>query len=262
MILDSNGRLGINVASPAAPLHITAGTPSGGTFSTTQCDSLIDSTGQTGLQIIGGTHSNIFLGPFATGYQIIQHVSSGSFFINGPSGSAAIMIEGGTQDVGMGTNVPTTALQVIGTITGSAKNFLIDDPRDPYNSFLRHGCVESDEYKNVYDGVITTDARGFATVTLPDWFDAINEKFRYQLTVLDDGEEFVHYKVTREIQNNQFTIRTSQPKIKVSWQVTGVRKDAYVKANPLIVEEAKGKDWKGKLLNEESAPAKTKPAKR
>lgn len=144
-----------------------------------------------------------------------------------------------------------------GTITGSAKFFLIDDPRDPYNANLRHACVESDEYKNVYDGVVTTDAKGFATITLPDWFDAINEKFRYQLTVLDDSDDFVLSKVANKIEDNQFTIRTSKPRVEVSWQVTGVRKDAFVKANPLIVEEAKDKAQKGKLLYD---PKAIKPA--
>ncbi|MEQ1822722.1 MAG: hypothetical protein ABL949_09440 [Fimbriimonadaceae bacterium] len=184
-------------------------------------------------------------------------------------GGERMRIEDTTGRVVIGTN-----LLVGGTITGAAKNFLMDDPRDPYNATLRHACVESDEYKNVYDGVVTTDATGYATITLPDWFDAINEKFRYQLTVIDDSDEFVLSKVTHEIENNQFTIRTNQPKIKVSWMVTGVRKDAFAKANPLIVEEAKENAHKGKLLHDpkaikprgtgsaaESAPLKMKPAK-
>lgn len=37
--------------------------------------------------------------------------------------------------------------------------------------------------KNIYDGVVTTDAQGRATVQLPDWFEALNTEFRYQLTV-------------------------------------------------------------------------------
>jgi len=33
--------------------------------------------------------------------------------------------------------------------------------------------------KNIYDGVVTTDAKRFVTVTMPDWFDALNGHFRY-----------------------------------------------------------------------------------
>ena len=173
-----------------------------------------------------------------------------------------------------GNMVISANFTAAGTVTGSAKFFLIDDPRDPYNSSLRHACIESDEYKNIYDGVVTTDANGSATIILPDWFDALNEKFRYQLTVLDEGDDFVQAKVSRKIEGNEFTIRTSKPKIEVSWQVTGVRKDSFAKANPLVVEEVKGKNQRGKLLYDPNAkkplptgsaadtvPAKFKPGK-
>jgi len=38
--------------------------------------------------------------------------------------------------------------------------------------------------KNVYDGTVTTDGSGHAIVTLPDWFQALNSDFRYQLTTI------------------------------------------------------------------------------
>ncbi|MEQ1821107.1 MAG: hypothetical protein ABL949_01215 [Fimbriimonadaceae bacterium] len=163
-------------------------------------------------------------------------------------GGERMAIQNATGNVLMGSS-----LFVTGNIFGAAKFFLMDDPRDPLNATLKHACIESDEYKNVYDGVVTTDATGYATITLPDWFDAINEKFRYQLTVLDDSDDFVLSKVTSKIENNQFTIRTSKPRIEVSWQVTGVRKDAYAKANPFKVEEPKDKAQKGKLLYDPKA---------
>jgi hypothetical protein len=144
-------------------------------------------------------------------------------------------------------------VHVNNTLTAGAKNFEIDHPLDPLNKVLRHGCVESDEYRNVYDGTVTTDAKGYATVEMPSWFEALNERFRYQLTVLDegDGEEFVQAKVVRKIAGNRFTIRTSAPNVEVSWQVTGVRKDHYAKSNPLEVEGPKHEAVKGKLLHPE-----------
>ena len=38
--------------------------------------------------------------------------------------------------------------------------------------------------KNVYDGVVTLNGKGEATVKMPRWFEALNRDFRYQLTAL------------------------------------------------------------------------------
>ena len=37
---------------------------------------------------------------------------------------------------------------------------------------------------NIYNGNITTDPNGEAIVEMPDYFDALNKDFRYQLTVI------------------------------------------------------------------------------
>jgi hypothetical protein len=37
---------------------------------------------------------------------------------------------------------------------------------------------------NIYNGNTTIDATGCTTVTMPDYFDALNKDFRYQLTVI------------------------------------------------------------------------------
>ena len=88
--------------------------------------------------------------------------------------------------------------------------------------------------KNVYDGVTTTDRRGFATVRLPRYFEALNRDFRYQLTIV--GRSFARAIVWSEIAANRFTIKTDQPRVKVSWQVTGIRKDAYANAHRIQPE--------------------------
>ncbi len=130
--------------------------------------------------------------------------------------------------------------------TARAKFLKIDDPLDPANRTLEHACVESNEYKDVYDGVVTTDANGDAVVTMPDWFDALNKDFRYQLTVIG---QFAQAIVSEEIQGNQFRIKSDKPSVKVSWQVTGVRKDPYVQAHPFNVENDKPAAMKGKYLH-------------
>ena len=37
---------------------------------------------------------------------------------------------------------------------------------------------------NIYNGNVITDANGEAVVALPEWFEALNRDFRYQLTVI------------------------------------------------------------------------------
>lgn len=137
-------------------------------------------------------------------------------------------------------------VNVQGTLTKSAGSFQIDHPLDPANKFLSHSFVESPDMKNIYDGNVTTDATGSATVTLPDYFAALNRDYRYQLTVLGD---FAQAVVSREIvADNTFAIRTDKPGVKVSWQVTGIRQDAYAKGNPIVVEKAKSAEEQGKYL--------------
>ena len=96
---------------------------------------------------------------------------------------------------------------------------------------------------NIYSGNVTTDELGLATVTLPDWFQAENTDFRYQLTVVD--ERFAQAVISKKIANNQFTIHTNASNVQVSWQITAVRQDAYAKAHPMVVEQLKGDKERG-----------------
>jgi hypothetical protein len=140
---------------------------------------------------------------------------------------------------------------VNGILSKSAGLFRIDHPLDPENKFLNHSFVESPDMMNVYNGNVTTDADGYATVQLPDWFEALNRDFRYQLTVLDEGDSavFVQVKVVKKVEANRFTIRSSMPRAEVSWQITGVRHDRFAEKRRPPVEEEKPAAWRGKYLN-------------
>jgi hypothetical protein len=137
-------------------------------------------------------------------------------------------------------------VDVVGTLSKSGGSFKIDHPTDPANKYLSHSFVESPDMKNIYDGIVTTDGKGFATVTMPDWFDALNGHFRYQLTVL--GRSFARAIVWEEMTGDRFTIRTDEPRVKVSWQVTGTREDAFAKAHRIPVEEEKTGAERGRYL--------------
>jgi hypothetical protein len=125
---------------------------------------------------------------------------------------------------------------VSGSLSKAGGSFKIDHPLDPANKYLYHSFVESPDMMNVYNGNVVTDLRGFATVTMPEWFEALNGDFRYQLTVIG---QFAQAMVASEIANNQFTIQTDKPNVKVSWQVTGIRQDAWANAHRIPVEEEK-----------------------
>jgi len=114
------------------------------------------------------------------------------------------------------------------------KDFRIDHPLDPENKYLFHSSLESDEMANIYNGNAKLDEKGKAIVTLPDWFDALNENFRYQLTAV--GAPGPNLYIANEVKNNQFEIAGGMPGMKVSWQIVGTRKDKYATENPLQVE--------------------------
>jgi hypothetical protein len=140
------------------------------------------------------------------------------------------------------------SINVTNTIFAGVKDFRIDHPLDPANKYLTHSSIESSEMVNIYSGNVTTDAQGEATVSLPDWFEVLNTDFRYQLTVIG---QFAQAIIGQKIANHQFTIRTNAPNVEVSWQVTGVRQDAFAKANPLIVEQEKEPRLKGFYIHPE-----------
>ena len=190
---------------------------------------LVDPNGSTGLASYGG-------------YFIASGVSASQFGIYATSDAV----------VGPFTNRYAGyfdgKVHVAGTLSKSAGTFKIDHPQDPANKYLYHSFVESPDMKNIYDGTITTNSKGEATVELPNYFESLNKDFRYQLTAIG---KFAQAIVLEEIANNKFTLKTSIPNVKVSWQVTGIRKDAFAEANRVVVEEDKQGDEKGKYLHPE-----------
>ena len=58
-------------------------------------------------------------------------------------------------------------------------------------------------------------------MTLPDWFEALNRDFRYQLTAI--GAPGPDLYVAEEVGEQSLQDRRRWPRQKVSWQVTGIR---------------------------------------
>lgn len=140
----------------------------------------------------------------------------------------------------------------IGNLGASGmKSFVIDHPSDPENKYLKHYCAEGPQPMNQYSGNVVTDAEGVAWVDLPEYFEEINRDFRYVLTVVDEGDDFVQAKVWRKISKNRFAIRTSRPAVEVSWEVKAVRNDVWVRTHGAPVEVDKVGIERGKYQHPE-----------
>ena len=137
----------------------------------------------------------------------------------------------------------TTDLVVGGSFSAAAKAFKIDHPLDPNNKFLIHNSIESNERINIYSGNITTNDEGYATVQLPEYMNALNKDFKYQLTIVD--KSFAQAIIWEEMntESNSFVIKTNTPDITVSWQITGTRQDTWALENPMQVEVDKNSEF-------------------
>ena len=203
-------------------------------------------SGGTGGSFIGGVGAT--LGNGGDGLFAVGALGVGA---GKKGGRGIVSIAGG------GANGATSGLagdfvgdvEISGNLSKGGGSFKIDHPLDPQNKYLYHSFVESPDMKNIYDGTISTDQNGDATVQLPDWFEALNRDFRYQLTVLG---VFAQAIVAEKIKNNQFIIKTSAPNVEVSWQVTGIRKDAYANKHRIAVEVDKPDVERGTYLHPES----------
>lgn len=171
---------------------------------------------------------------FQEGNQVViqKDGSAGRLRIQTPSGGAA-------------------DLTVVGNLVKGSGSFRIDHPLDPLNKYLSHSFVESPDMKNVYDGLVTLDESGATWVQLPNYFEALNRDFRYQLTCLGG---YAPVYVANEVHGARFQIAGGTSGLRVSWQVTGIRKDPYADAHRIRVEEEKPADERGTCLHAEALP--------
>jgi hypothetical protein len=220
--------------------------------SSNEDSSTSNSSGGLGIEAIGGDGYN-------DGQGTNQLGGAGAYLIGGDNGGYGAVVYGASGPGGVGLEAyPGNDggyaaelfgnVYVSGTLAKAGGSFKIDHPLDPANKYLSHSFVESPDMKNVYDGVVVTDGGGTAVVTLPDWFESLNRDFRYQLTVVG---QFAQAIVASEVANNRFTIRTDKGNVKVSWQITGIRQDAWANAHRIPVEEEKAELEKGHFLHPE-----------
>jgi hypothetical protein len=137
---------------------------------------------------------------------------------------------------------------VQGTFTSSDKQFLIDHPVRPATMTLAHACVEAPERLNVYRGTVRLDDKGSATARLPRYVGALNADYSYQLTPIGPTTSVLY--IARELSRaGSFRIAGGTPGLRVCWQVTGARKDAWAQQHPFRVERRKRRRDQGKYLD-------------
>jgi hypothetical protein len=211
----------------------------------------------TGVLGLGGTASG-GSGVYGIGFAGVSGVSvasnAGVYAQSGDGGWAVDAYNTGNSTGVLAGSVSGDAgffngnVEVSGNLSKSGGSFKIDHPLDPANKYLYHSFVESPDMMNIYNGNATTDAQGDAVVNLPDWFETLNRDFRYQLTVIG---QFAQAIVSTEIADGRFGIKTDKPNVKVSWQVTGIRQDAWANAHRIPVEEEKPELERGSYLHPE-----------
>ncbi len=223
MRIKGNGNIGIGIPNPSAKLDILGSVFQRG--GPTQFNPSPD-----------GSEGNMSIGAFAGNNNAsklyVTSILENTLYCTNPNLGGRAAFFGGR-------------VEINGLLSKGGGSFKIDHPLDPENKYLYHSFVESPDMMNVYNGNIITDVNGEAVITMPDWFEALNRDFRYQLTTIG---QFAQAMVANEINNNQFSIKTDKPGVKVSWMVTGIRHDAFANKNRIPVEEDKKGKEKGKYL--------------
>jgi hypothetical protein len=161
------------------------------------------------------------------------------------AGSVGIFAEGAS---GYDAGLFVGDVDVSGALSKSSGSFKIDHPLDPANKYLYHSFVESPDMMNIYNGNVTTDGSETAIVSMPAWFEALNTDFHYQLTTIGQPAQAW---IAAKMNNGSFTIKTSKPGVEVSWQVTGIRQDAWANAHRIQVEMEKSSEDQGHYLHPE-----------
>jgi len=277
MTLDSNGRLGIGTTTPSAPYVLDVQGPahvvsdawpygivaSASTGDPNQITVGINAsafrpggtgvlTGGYGISAFGGGTGGVGVYSGGSDPNTIgvygYSTGGGGVGVWGYSNKGGIGVFGKSAPVG---NPGAYAgsfdgdVKITGSLSKGGGSFKIDHPLEPASKYLYHSFVESPDMKNIYDGIAVLDGNGQAVVQLPDWFEALNQDFRYQLTCLHG---YAPVYVDQEITGNSFKIAGGKPGLKVSWQVTGIRHDAWANAHRIPVEEEKPKGEQGLYL--------------
>ena len=198
---------------------------------------------QKGVGVLGGSKSS----------DGVAGSSDDGYGVTGSSGNSAGLYGQSINDYAA---ILDGKVKITGNLEKAGGSFKIDHPLDPANKYLCHSFVESPDMKNVYDGVVVLDGKGEAEIELPDWFGILNKDFHYQLTAIGApgpnlyiAEEISNTTTSNKNNNSRFKVAGGTSGMKVSWQVTGIRRDPWANANRIQVEEDKPAKERGYYLH-------------
>jgi len=227
----------------------------------TTLDIGVYSNSTSGLGVYGNSTSSYGAGVYGestTGDGVVGYSTSNAGVYGssntgvGVSGSSVnnIGVYGSTGNVNSYAGWFVGNVNITGSIAKASGTFKIDHPLDPAHKYLSHSFVESPDMLNIYNGNVVLDANGEAIIALPNWFEALNRDFRYQLTAI--GQASPDLFISTKISGNRFKISGGKAEQEVSWLVTGIRQDAWANANRVQVEEDKTEAEQGKYLHPEA----------
>jgi hypothetical protein len=263
--IDQSGNVGLGTNEPGVKLHVKGDrirlqSVDNSRILDIRADGSALDIGSNGAPLfINGTKESTFLNPNGGNVGVgmvnpkypldingITNIKNGSLFVDNGVWTQNLLVAlwGSVGAIIVGSNART---HFLGYVEKAGGGFNIDHPLDPANKYLNHGFVESPKMKNIYDGVITLDGNGEATVEMPEWFEHVNQDFCYQLTGI--GKPSPNLYVAEEISNNRFKIAGGSENQKVSWQVTGVRNDPWARKNSLPIEQNKPQNERGYYLH-------------
>jgi len=245
------GNVGMGTLTPIYPLHVFPGSATRGIY--------VDHDHTTSGTIYGVyvDVDNTYTSTGSTyGGNFAASKNSGTSPSYGVRGTAAGTSTGTKYGVygyssGSGTRYAGYFNGYLFATTSSAgvKAFKIDHPLDPENKYLYHSSIESPDMMNVYNGNVILDSKGEAWVELPNYFEALNKDFRYQLTCIGG---FAQVYIAEKVNNNRFKIAGGNPGLEISWQVTGIRQDPVAEHRRITVEVNKTETERGKYLDAEA----------
>jgi hypothetical protein len=253
---DSNSGTGVIGTSPSGRGVTGVSTSGRGVVGFSDTEVGMDGVSNSGIGVRGTSGSGIAVNGFSPSGTAVRGDSNSGIAVRGDSNSGiAVWGVSNSEERGFGVFASGRTAGLFGgpvdvfgdlTVINGNKPFKIDHPLDPQNKYLLHNAVEAPERKNVYDGVAQLDAFGATWVELPEWFEALNGDFRYQLTAVGGSAPNLH--VAEEVSENRFKIAGGEEGMKICWQLTGTRKDPWAAANPFEVEQEKPQEERGRYL--------------
>lgn len=160
---------------------------------------------------------------------VISAPINGTLYINYDAGTNVAFCNGAGGVIGDIDNQGNLSMS-------GAKAFRVTHPLDPTKD-LTHICLEGPEVGLYYRGEAQC-VNGKATVTLPDYFEAITtpDHRTVLLTQIDDGKDMAMLAASRVI-GGKFTIRADVENAVVSWEVKAIRANVTIEVESPHREE-------------------------